>query len=285
MYTMRKQHVWLLILLLVAMDQLQAAPHPMTWREHREAAEAQSRYHLADPVPPVQHLERALELARNAGASPADIGDLMDRLAWEYRIEERKNGEEEALLQETLRYKRQTLGEYAPELVPTLMLLNGLRFNQQRYLEAFQVLAEAITIQRRNFGPESAEVAQSYTYLGLSYEAVGDKEQAELYLRRSVEILRKVANPPDETFSGALTSLAALLRQTGRADEAKALAAEAVPALKRAEEKGREEARAYEHLPRKPVSGSDVLVLSPEETAAALAAAQAALEQMELPPR
>jgi tetratricopeptide (TPR) repeat protein len=275
---------WLLILPWIASSPLQAAVQPAAWQEPREAAQAQPGHQKVDLSTPAQHLERALALARNEGASPASIGELMDRLAWEYRIEERKDGKEEELLLETLRYKSRELGENAPELVPTLMLLNGLRFSQQQYLEAFQLIARVITIQARNFGPESAEVAQGYTHLGLSYQAAGDLKQAEHYLRRAVEILRKTPNPPDEVLSGSLASLAELLRKTDRTDEAEALNRELEPVFARLAEQEREEARGHEDLPRDSPA-SDVEVLSPEETAAALAAAAAALAQMAPPPR
>jgi tetratricopeptide (TPR) repeat protein len=244
----------------------------LTWEEHREAAEAQLRYQLADPVSAAQHLERALTLAREQQVEPAVLGDLMDRLADAYNLED--NGEskhgitrQEATLVDALRFKEKALGESAPELVPTLKQLSTIRLVQQRKREGFELIARALTIQGRRYGVDSAEVADLYTYLGNSYTMVGDREQAEKFLRKGVEILRRLPDPPAEIYSGAFASLAGFLHDTGRNDEAAALDAEYAPVASKLGAKADEEAKGYEHLPRVPAS-SDVAVPRPAEPSA-----------------
>lgn len=264
---------------------------PMTWEEHREAAHAQLRYGLADPVTPAQHLEKALTLAREQKVEPAVIGDLMDRLADAYSIEDQRekgrgSTRQQTTLLETVRYKEEMLGEYAPELAPTLRKLSDLRFRQGRNLEGFQLAARALTILIRHYGRESAEVADGYTYLGVCYDYVGDRVQAETYLRKAVEIVRGLSAPPSETYAGAFGSLAAALRKSDREEEAKALEAEYIPVAARlgaqAREAAGQEARAYEHLPRAP--SSDVVPLSREEVAARVAAGWATTTEPAKPP-
>jgi tetratricopeptide (TPR) repeat protein len=248
-----------------------AAAEPMTWQEHREAARAQLGYQLADPVTPVEHLERALELARSEKASPAEIGDLMDRLAEAHSVRGASAEKLEGLLLPTLRYKEKSLGEYAPELVPTLRQLSSLRFREQRNLEALQLEARAVTIRVRHFGADSPEAAEEYSVYGLTFESVGELEQAEALLRKAVGIVRGVPNPPDEILFPVLADLAEFLHKTGRIEESEALRQEMSPAIKRVLEKNELEAKQFEHLRRAP-SSSDIETLTEEDVAAAVAA-------------
>lgn len=261
--------VLLLVLPFFATSEI--AADSMTWQEHREAAKAQLRYRLADPVTPTQHLEKALNLARNENASPAEIGDLMDQLAQAHIVYGGSQEKWEKLLLAALQYKEATLGKQAPELVPTLRELSSLRFSQQRTLESLQLLARALSIQTHRFGAKSAQAAEGTVLLGLTLEAAGDAEQAETLLRRAVEIVRAVPNPPDEIAFGVLANASAFLHKRGRIEEAEALQREAVPAMERVLAKERREAKDFEQLPRAPYP-SDVETLNEEELAAAVAA-------------
>lgn len=247
------------------------AAQPMTWLEHQEAAKAILQYGIADPVTPVQHLEQALDLAGRQGATAADIGALMDQLADARTIYGASQEERERLVIETLRYKEEALGEFAAELVPTLRNLSTIRFHQQENLEALQLMARALTIQVRNFGAESAQAAEGYTFLGLTFESVGDLLQAESLLRRASEIVRKTPNPPDEIYSAVLANVSDFLRRQGHIEESKALQMERTPAMERVNLKNEREAREFEHLPRAPAA-PDVRVMTEEEMEAARAA-------------
>lgn len=249
-----------------------ATSKPLTWLEHREAAKAGLRFRIADPVTPVQHLERALDLARQQGVSAAEIGDLMDQLAVARDTYGTSSEDWERLLLETLRYKEQNLGAQAPELVPTLRHLSTLRFRQQRNLESLELLARAQSIQVRHFGARSAPVAEGYTLLGATLEGLGDFEQAEIMYRKAAQIVRELPNPPAEIHFAVLVNLAELLRtQGGHPDEVEALDIELAPAREQVIKKDEEEAAYFAHLPRLPEQ-PDVNVLSDEEVAARAAA-------------
>lgn len=275
--TRLQRHFLLFLATFLSFPMGGSAARPMTWLEHREAAKAQLGYQLADPITPVQHLQRALELARSQGASPADIGDLMDRLGQAYAIEDNARGRQEAILLESLSYKERNLGRYAPELVPTLIDLSSVRFYQQRNLESVQLMARALTIRIRNFGAQSAEAAEGYSLLGATLIAVGDNEQAEAMLRKSVNIVRGVPNPPDEVYYAVLSMLSEFLRQRGNIEEAEALHTELVPAMRRVQAQGELEAKNFEHLPRR-TPPSDVHVLSEKEVAEWVAKGWATIE-------
>jgi tetratricopeptide (TPR) repeat protein len=283
-----QRRIVLLALASIFLSTLLSAAKLLTWEEHREAAAAQLRYQLADPVTPVEHLETALALARERKVSPAAIGDLLDRLAEAHHAEGTGFERWETTLLEGLRYKEANLGRYAPELVPTLRGLAEVRFLQPgRYREGFDLAVRALNIQLRRYGRDSAEAADGYTYLGNSFERVGDREPAERALRTAVEILRRLPEPPAATVAAGFSSLAAVLRETGRRDEATALVAEYLPRVERlgAQERADDlrEAAVYEHLPRKPAV-SDVRGLSREEISAAEAAGQGAVDPVP-PPR
>jgi tetratricopeptide (TPR) repeat protein len=223
------------------------AAQTMTWQEHREAAQAQLRYQLADPVSAVQHLEKALALARAQGAPAKDIGDLMDRLAAAYHLEDRKSDKWERTLLDTLAYKRKALGTNSSELVPTLEQLSTLRHYQGRTFEMLQLSAEALNIQTRNFGARSSEAAHATMILGGSFLAAGQPTEAEPLLRRAVEIVRQLPHPPDEVVAETVSTLAGFLSDTGRKDEAAAIKKELnlSAVLERVGQRDAEEARAY----------------------------------------
>lgn len=246
-----------------------------TWQEHRETAQLQlAGYDLRDSRSPVEHLKRAIKIAEVEKASPADIGDLMDRLALaENAFSHVPQKRYEELLLAALHYKEDHLGQYASELVPTLHALSDLRHHQNRTQEVFDLIARGLTIQGRRYGPKSAQAADEYVMLGNAYRALGDFGRAETTLRMAVDILRGLPNPPDQSVSDAFFSLSEALRIIGRTDEAKSLEDESFPAFTRKLEQQDVEAREIENLPRVP-TGPDVGTVTAEEAAAAAAAAK-----------
>lgn len=254
-----------------------ATSKPWTWLEHREAAKAGLRYRIADPVTPVQHLERALNLARSEGASPSEIGNLMDLLAnanasYGCSLEKR-----EELLLAALRFKEANLGENSLELVPTLRELSTVRLLQQRNLDSLQVMARALSIQIRHFGAESAQAAEGYSMLGTTFDAVGDVQQAETLVRKSVGIVRRVPNPPDEIASAVLSIASGFLGAKGYKDESEALQQEVAPFMARVVQREQQEAKNFANLPQIPYP-SDVNTLNDQEMAAMVAAGLALVE-------
>jgi hypothetical protein len=169
-----------------------------TWQEHRVAAQLQlAGYDLKDSTSPVEHIRRAIEMANAGKASPAEIGDLMDRLAFaEDVFSHVPQTQYEELLLASLQYKEEHIGKSAPELVPTLNTLSELRYHQNRRREMFELIARAQTIQMRRYGPKSVQAAEELSFLGSTYMGVGDLEGAESVLRQAVGIFRNAPNPP-----------------------------------------------------------------------------------------
>lgn len=230
-----------------------------SWQEHLAAAEAQWRYDLVDPVSPVEHLERALTLAREGGASPADVGHILDSLANAYAMAGLE-GRAEAILERSLLLKQQTHGAETPLLVPTLYQLSTIRFHQKRNREGLELLRRALEIQTRAHGARSSEVVEALAMIGLVCGSLGDHREEERFLRQAVELVRTLPTATDHAVAGSLGAFADFLEKNGRGADAKALRDEASPALKRIAEKDNDEASHYAGKPRLP---SDFVVPVP----------------------
>ena len=70
-------------------------------------------------------------------------------------------------------------------------------------------------------------MAASLSGLALPYQAQGNYAEAEPLYRRSLTIYEKVLGPEHPDVATSLANYAALLRKTGRADEAAAMEARA----------------------------------------------------------
>ena len=236
----------------------------MTWQEHAEAAQAQWKFNLVDPVAPVSHILQALALARQTKVAPVVEGHLLDLLAHAYLIDQKRDLEEKTLV-EALDFKEHNLGTKSAELVPTLYELADLRMRQGRSDEFLSLYRRGLSIQVTAFGGQSPEAAEALTMVGLAYNTLRKDKLAESYLRSAVTVARALPAVAEEARATTLSSLGEFLREHGRKEEADTLSEEAGAILLRiyAKKGAIDDGHEYAGLPRHPVS--DVIAIDPSD--------------------
>jgi tetratricopeptide (TPR) repeat protein len=90
-----------------------------------------------------------------------------------------------------------------------------------------RVFRELLEASRRSFGDEHPRVASALDNLGMALLAVGETEEAEALLLRSVGMTRRLHRGDHRSTARALNDLAQALRQGGKLDEATPLYVEA----------------------------------------------------------
>ena len=97
----------------------------------------------------------------------------------------------------------------------------------EHFEEAETALVEALAVAEHCLGPRSAEAAGCIDQLVALLEATGRLAEAVHHSERSLTIRRQISRPGDPAMATALHNLALLYEATSRADEARALWAEA----------------------------------------------------------
>ena len=129
----------------------------------------------------------------------------------------------EALIVPALETRRRLLDRGHADLATSLHHLGSLRFDQARFEEARQLLAEALALRESLEGGESLKVADSVNDLALVMGRQGLFEQAEVLHRRALGIRRRLLGEPHLKVSTSLNNLAGIYLAQGRLEEAEEL--------------------------------------------------------------
>ena len=86
--------------------------------------------------------------------------------------------------------------------------------------ERFLLRKELLRLQEETLGPEHADVARTLNSLGVLYEDLGRKEEAEKHYLRSLAIMEKVLGPEHADVAMTLNNLGVLYSDLGRNEEA-----------------------------------------------------------------
>ncbi|MFQ5664409.1 MAG: tetratricopeptide repeat protein [Terriglobia bacterium] len=99
-------------------------------------------------------------------------------------------------------------------------------YEQGQHAEAEQEFSAAVEVAER-FGENDARLAMTLHNLALTYQALGEATDAERVYRRAITIYENALGPGHPEVARTLENYAALLRDTGREDEAAELEARA----------------------------------------------------------
>jgi len=94
------------------------------------------------------------------------------------------------------------------------------RLKSGRQAEALEAFRQAADLSERVFGPEHAETAQSFAELGMLHRQHGNHAQAQLFLRRALDIHRAASGLDSHQATQGLYQLAASLEESGDLDGA-----------------------------------------------------------------
>jgi serine/threonine-protein kinase len=165
-------------------------------------------------------LDRALALRREAlGEEHADVAESMFHLGM-LAISRGDHDRGRDLLRRALEIQRRVVGEAHPAAVETAYRLSQV---SQAVDDEIAAGREALATSRRVHGSEHADVAEHMLRLGMSLRKAGRQEDAELFLRQSLE-MRQHVSPSDRLNIGRhLLHLAILLEHKGMLQEAERL--------------------------------------------------------------
>jgi len=183
--------------------------------------------HRADSLSQENHIDRALELARNAlrivqseySKSDTAVAAVLDVLGTCYRMGGNFQ-QAESHYQRALNIREGALGPDHIQLANTLHNLGILRYNQSRYPEADSLHHRALRIREQYYGPRHPEVARSLNALGVLYWAQGRYDVAEHYYQQSLVIWTETLGPNHRRVADCLNNLGNLYWQQGRYAEA-----------------------------------------------------------------
>jgi serine/threonine protein kinase/tetratricopeptide (TPR) repeat protein len=165
-------------------------------------------------------LEAMEKYRRVLGDDHPDTLTTMTNVAALYRAQGRYS-EAEALTLETLERKKRVLGDDHPQTLGTMNNLAILYGYMDRYDEAKRILERAITSINENPGVVQDDYPVYIHSMGEIMLKTGDLEQAETYLRRTLEIYESRGGHP---FLGLVVSqLAAVSARQGERETALAL--------------------------------------------------------------
>jgi tetratricopeptide (TPR) repeat protein len=106
--------------------------------------------------------------------------------------------EAEPLIREALERNRAIFGPVHPEVITTLNNLALLLGDTGRHGDANAIWAQVAAADAERFGPDHPETAQTFVSWGNSLLRAGDLEEAEVKLRRAIEILG--THVPDDSW-------------------------------------------------------------------------------------
>jgi tetratricopeptide (TPR) repeat protein len=199
-----------------------APPKTTSWESDTEAgAKAFQEGRL-------EEAERSLELARERAAigkaNDVEVADSLVNLAVVHRAQGDTAGALE-LQKEALAVREKALGPDHPDVAASLNSIAALYSAQDDYAAAEPLLIRALAIREKALGADDRYTAQSLNNLALLHAAQGRYAQAEPLYQRATAIFEQQKRSRE--LATVLENYAALLDETGRADEAKQMDARA----------------------------------------------------------
>jgi tetratricopeptide (TPR) repeat protein len=129
------------------------------------------------------------------------------------------------LQRDALAIRERVLGPNHPDVASTLTSLAGLYAAEDDYAAAQPLLERALSIREQALGSEDRLTAESLNNLALLYAAEGRDADAEPLYQRAITIFEHRGD--QRQLATTLENYAALLDETGRAEEAKQVEARA----------------------------------------------------------
>ncbi len=218
--------------ILCASAQLNAVAVAQTtaWDAHMEAAIAAHRRAAFDSAE--RHLQAAKEEAEDFTRDDPRLAQTLMALS-AVNFERNRYDEAEPYLEEVLALRREALGPDHRQVGITLNALGVVRARDNRPGEALPLFRQALTIIDRTAEPRKSLLEQVLGNLAGVLVAEGHYAEAEPHFLRQIAILEDTLGERHPDTAQAMESYAALLRLTGRPDEAAELESKIDKILKR----------------------------------------------------
>ena len=144
----------------------------------------------------------------------------------------------QALHQQALMIREQTLGPEHPAVAESLTYLAILVSNKGDYEQAEQFYQRALAIREKTLGPDNPDTTRSRNNLGVIYRYQGKYEQAERFLQQALSISERTLGPEHLDTLNFVLNLAKLYDEQQRYDQAEQLLQQTLTINKRILEPG-----------------------------------------------
>ncbi|NOT63703.1 MAG: serine/threonine protein kinase [Acidobacteria bacterium] len=126
----------------------------------------------------------------------------------------------QALMEESLTLRRQTLGAEHADVAESLHHLAALAFERGDYATAETQFRAALAMRRKLLGAQHLDVADSMTNLGQALLARGKFAEAEPLIRDALKLRRQQLAPEHKDIAASLHALGRVLSEQGKFAEA-----------------------------------------------------------------
>jgi tetratricopeptide (TPR) repeat protein len=157
----------------------------------------------------------AMEIARSRSLRARAQDALVD-----IEIEQARYPEAEQRIAEILHAENAESRPDGARVARCYRKLGGARLKSDRNPEALEAFRQAAELSEQVFGAAHAETAQSFAELGMLHRQFGDHVQAQLFLRRALDIHRGASGLDSHEATQGLYQLAASLEESGDLDGA-----------------------------------------------------------------
>ncbi|MEX2124134.1 MAG: serine/threonine-protein kinase [Woeseia sp.] len=137
-----------------------------------------------------------------------------------------------AMLEESLRIRRQALGEQHPDVAAGKNELAVSLIRTADFERARQLLEEALAQNRREYGESSTEAAANLYNLAALHQATGELDEAERFAGSSIAIYAQGGDRYAADLAEAKNALARILHDKNDLDGAETLEREAIALVK-----------------------------------------------------
>jgi tetratricopeptide (TPR) repeat protein/CHAT domain-containing protein len=215
---------------VVVLCQLLAAPNQILAEEDPELTEIQELIHQVDSLAKARELDTAIVLCEQAlekakekfGESDTTVARALNLLGLCYYYQA-NYAQCESLWNKTLAIREKALGPDHPHAAQSLNNLGLLYWRQGKYAEAEPLYKRALAIKEKALGPDHPDIATSLNNLAILYVEQGKYAEAEPFHRRALAIREKVLGPDHLDVAKSLSNLGILYRNQGKYKEAEPL--------------------------------------------------------------
>src|SRR5580693_1871573 len=192
-----------------------AEPHVKEWHRQRHLNRTEGQRHLDSHnwAEAEKHFTLALAERRHSKQRQCELLLNLEQAQRRQRklgeLEQGRYPEAERSIAEILRTEQAESRPDGARLARCYRKLGTARLKSERQAEAMEAFRQAADLSERAFGAAHAETAQSFAELGMLHRQHGEHTQAQVFLRRALDIHRGASGLDSHEATQGLYQLAA----------------------------------------------------------------------------
>jgi len=166
-----------------------------------------------------KHYKRALAIIEKTQVGKPAVVDAINKLTQLYDAK-KQFAQSLPLNEKALAILEKNLGKDHQAVAGAVTKLATTHAAMEQYDKAEPLFVRALAVQEKTLGKEDVEVGKTCFALGRLYVQMGKFPEAEPYCKRSIAIFQKTVGPKHPFYAFAVLNYAAVMENTGRANEA-----------------------------------------------------------------